>query len=103
MARELGVDHKTLFRWANDVGLDHHALSLEASERNRTAAAAKNARVALDRAEARERVITRLLRTLAFATELRKVREQDPLELEAGGIEDGEYEEIDDGGDAEVA
>jgi hypothetical protein len=48
-------------------------------------------------------VIARLLRTLAFATELRKVREQDPLELEAGGIEDGEYEEIDDGGDAEVA
>lgn len=71
-ARELGVDHKSLFRWAKEAGLDHHALGLEASESNRAAAAMRNARVALERAEARERVVTRLLRTteVALAREL---------------------------------
>ena len=71
-ARELGLDHKSLFRWAEEAGLDHHALSLEASERNRAAAVSKNSRVARERAEARERVITRLLKTteIALAREL---------------------------------
>jgi transposase-like protein len=71
-ASELGVDHKTLFRWAKAAGLDHHALGLQASEANRAAAAMRNSRVALERAEARERVVTRLLRTteVALAREL---------------------------------
>lgn len=71
-ARELGVDHKSLFRWAQASGLDHHALGLEASENNRAAAAMRNSKVALDRAAARERVVTRLLKTteVALAREL---------------------------------
>ncbi len=47
-------------------------VSMQVSERNRVAAASRIARVQLDRVEARERVITRLLRTteVALAREL---------------------------------
>lgn len=71
-ARELGVDHKSLFRWAREAGLDHAVVNEQVSERNRLAAASMNARVARERAEARERVTTRLLKTteIALAREL---------------------------------
>jgi transposase-like protein len=71
-ARQLGVDKKTLLKWARAADVDTQGVALRVSERNRAAAASTSAKVARDRAEARERVVTRLLRTteLALSREL---------------------------------
>jgi hypothetical protein len=77
-ARRIGCDKKTILRWAADAGLDNNEVTFEVSERNRRAAQAGNARIARERAAARERVVTRLVKLSEAAT----VRE---LELVAGG------------------
>jgi transposase-like protein len=74
-ARRTGVDTKTIRRWhvaAGGTDLDRAEIASNVSRRNAAAAAAAHARVAKERAEARERVINRLARVseLALAREL---------------------------------
>jgi hypothetical protein len=81
--RRTGVDKKTILRWAQAAGIDQHAVTAAISERNRSAAAASGARIARDRAEARERVLNRVIRV----SEAAATRE---LELLARGGFDNE-------------
>lgn len=62
-ARRTGVDKHTLLRWARDSGLDSDDVRIAVSERNARATSAANARIAKDRAEARERILNRLIKT----------------------------------------
>ena len=78
-----GVSRVTILRWAAsaDIGPDDRArITTEVSERNRRAAAAQFAKVARDRAEARERVVNRLVKV----SEASLIRELEVLA--AGGF-----------------
>lgn len=61
-ARQLAIDKKTILRWAELAGTDRREVTLAVSARNREAAAATAAKAERERAEARERIINRLVR-----------------------------------------
>src|SRR5262249_46622599 len=61
-ARRLGVDKKTILRWARAEGIDPREIAVRVTERHQELAEAANARIAAERAAARERTIERLLK-----------------------------------------
>jgi len=70
--KQIGIGKHTLYAWVDDAGVSRDEARVNSSESNARAAAASNAKQANERAAARERVITRLLKTteVALAREL---------------------------------